>query len=280
MTIKIAIQYSGYLRFIQQSWPLLKQSFISNEEIEFYIFMHTWETSFPEDIEYVKNEIKPHRLFIDKQKDFEKHPYQLLNVDDNHIDYLNNPKRHKWNNENPNNIKHFFEKPSKENNFKFAKDLEVVKFDYYSHYPFNTLSLFYSIHQSALLTNSYAQENKITFDYYVRMRSDLVLTTPIQLSILDNNHIFLFEAQPHKGEQGKYTIHDQFAIGNPKLMNIYTDVFIYLPCYYTIFKLDWVSEIYLGFHLQYNNIPIRKLPRLYNLLRYNPVDTTISRPLF
>ncbi len=73
--MKVAIEYSGHLRFIQDTYPLIKQFFISNENIEFYIFIHTWDESMKEDIDYMINTIKPHRFIIDKQKKFERHPY-------------------------------------------------------------------------------------------------------------------------------------------------------------------------------------------------------------
>jgi hypothetical protein len=266
--MKVAIQYSGHLRFIQETYPEIKKYLIADEEIEFYFIFHTWDESLPADLEYMKTVIKPHRCFIDNQKNFERHPYQLMNTDDNHEEYKINEDRLKWNQEHPNDIKAFFEKPAPSNSYHFDKELEVVKFSYYSHYPFNTLSLFYSMHQTSILTNSFAQENNIEFDFVIRMRSDLQLLTPLNLSKLDKTHIYLFEAGPHKGDLGKFTTHDQFAIGNQKLMTIYNDLFIYLPCYYSIFKLDWISEILLGFHLQYNNISLIKIPRDYTLLRY------------
>lgn len=280
--MKVAIQYSGHLRFIQETYPQIKKWFIADEEIEFYFIIHTWDESLPEDIEYVKNIIKPSRFYIDKQKNFERHPYQLINVDMTHDEYKNDSGRLEWNRTHPNDQKRFFEKPTEENNYYFDKELEVDRCGFYLHYPFNTLSLFYSIHQVGVLTNSFAQENNITFDFVIRMRSDLEMNASIKLDMLDRGKIYLFDAAPHNGELGKYTIHDQFAIGNTQNMTIYNDIFIYLPCYYVTVKLDWVSEILMGFHLQYNNISVEKLPRFYRLLRYKereqPVDGIVRRP--
>lgn len=266
--MKIAIEYSGHLRFIQQTFPQIKEVFKANEEIEFYFFVHTWDDSRQDDIEYMKNVMKPHRYFIDSQKNFERHPYQLINFDLTHEEYKNDPKRLKHNEEHPEDIKDFFEKPCADNDFKFDKDLEVVKFDYYSHFPFNTVSLLYSMHQVCLLRKGYAQEHAIQFDYVVRMRSDMQFTNFINIDTLDKNKLNVFDAPPHRGDLGKYTIQDQFAFAKTEIMNVYGDLFIYLPCYYVMFKLDWVSEILLGFHLQYNNIQINKIPRYFYLLRY------------
>ena len=224
--MKVAIQYSGHLRFIRETFPKIREIFLADEQIEFYFIFHTWDDSLPEDIDYMKNVIKPHRYYVDSQKNFERHPYQLMNVDDNHDDYKNNKDRLKWNSERPNDIKKYFEKPDSNNNYKFDKDLEVVKFDYYSHYPFNTLSLFYSMHQTSFLTNSYAQENNINFDYVIRMRSDLEIFVPINLNSLNKDFLYVFEAAPHNGELGKYTTHDQFAIGTSKIMSLYNDLFM------------------------------------------------------
>lgn len=275
--MKVAVQYSGFLRCIQTTYSQLKQYITANEPIEFYIFVHTWDTSKKEEIEYLKTHIKPHRYYIDSQKKFERHPYTFINADTTEEEYKNNILRLEYNKKNPNDIKHFFEVPSKKNNFLFNQNLEVVKMFTYSHFPFNTLSMFYSMHNVSLLTNSYAQENNINFDYIIRMRSDIQLLSPINLSLVPNDKITLFEASNHGGPFSGYTIHDQFAIGNLQNMNIYNDLFIYLPCYYYIFKLDWISEILLGFHLDYNKILVNKIPRLYSLLRYSTRNLT-GRP--
>lgn len=277
--MKVAIEYSGHLRFIKDTYPLLKQMFTSNETVEFFIFFHTWDESNQEDIEFMKNIIKPHRYIIDKQKDFEKHPYTFINSDISPLDYKNDEKRLNWNKLHPNDEKKFFEKPDQSNNYKFDKDLEVVKIDYYSHYPYNTLSLFYSIHQVNMLAMSYKQEHDISYDFVIRMRSDLFIPYSINLSLLDRNKICTLDAAPQPGEFGKYTVNDYMGIGNEKNMTIYTDLFVYLPAYYFIFKLDWISEILLGFHLQYNNIDLQKLPRHFQILRYPDRESgIIKRP--
>lgn len=278
--MKVAVLYSGYLRFIQETFPRIKEALIADEPIEFYIFSHTWDGSKPEDIEYLLKEVKPLRYLIESQKDFEVHPYQLMNIEDTHAEYLKNPLRLNHNAKHPNDIKNFFEKPSVENNFHFSKDVEIVKFDYYSHYPYNSMSLFYSLHQSNMLANSWKQENKIEFDFVVRMRSDMIFTSPINLSHLNKDQITLFEAAPHTGNLGIYTVHDQFAIGNPKNMNTYHDIFIYLPAYYVIMKLDLITEIFLGYHLNRYKIPLNKIARNYTLLRYPDRNNAsmISRP--
>lgn len=268
--MKIAIEYSGHLRFIKETFPKLKDIFVSRENIEFYVFVHTWDCSRQDDIQYMKNIIKPHRYFIEKQKHFERHPYQLINFDLTHEEYKNDVQRLKWNEDNPNDIKEFHDKPSADNNFKFDKDVQVVKFDYYSSWPFNNLSMFYSIHQVGLLRKSYAQEFNIEYDYVVRLRSDVNFTNMIDVdNHIDKDKINVFDSAPHNGYFGKYTIQDQFAIAKPDLMNIYDDVFVYLPCYYVNFKIDWITEILLGFHLMYNEVPIKKLPRTFHVLYYS-----------
>ena len=276
--MKVAIEYSGHLRFIQETFENLKQALQANEPIEFYFFSHTWEDSKPEDIAFLLNAVKPKRYLIESQKDFERHPYLLMNMDMTHEEYLHDPLRLDYNEKNPQDRKEYFEKPSPENGFSFHKDLQVVRMDYYSHFPYNTNSLFYSIHQSGVMMKSWAQENNVVFDFVIRMRSDLYFLSPIFLHALDRNKITVFEAAPHKGEMGKYTIHDQFAIGNMKNMGIYTDLYIYMPCYYFVYKIDFISEMFLGIHLMENQIPIHKIPRHYRLLRYSD-RCLYSRPV-
>ena len=276
--MKVAIEYSGHLRFIQDTYPLINQMFISNENIEFYIFIHTWDESMKEDIDYMINTIKPHRFMIDAAKNFEKHPYTYINSNITQDEYKNDVNRCQWNESHPGDIKRFFEVPSPDNNYKFDKDLEVTRMPMYSHYPYNTLSLFYSIHQVHLLTMSYKHEHNITFDFVIRMRSDMLMA-PVNLSQVNKDALTVFDSAFHPGEFGKYTIQDQLAIGNEENMTTYTDLFVYLPVYYCIFKLDWISEILVGFHLQYNKIHIEKIARRFQLLRYQDrLTSTIGRP--
>lgn len=275
--MKVAIEYSGYLRFIKDTYPSLNKMFTSNETVEFYIFFHTWDESNQEDIDFMKNIIKPHRYIIDKQKNFEKHPYTFINADVNPLDYKNDEKRLNWNKVHPNDEKKYFEKPSESNGYKFDKDLEVVKIDYYSHFPYNSLCMFYSIHQVHMLAMSYKQEHDISYDFVIRLRSDWIPFYSINLSLLDKNKISIIDANPHPGEFGKYSVNDHIGIGNEKNMTIYTDLFVYLPVYYFIFKLDWINEILLGFHLQYNNINLDKLPRHFKLLRYPERESDIIK---
>lgn len=276
--MKVAIEYSGHLRFIQDTYPLIKQMFISNENIEFYIFIHTWDESMKEDIDYMINAIKPHRFMIDKQKNFERHPYTYINSNITQDEYKNDVNRLQWNESHPGDIKRFCQVPSPDNNYKFDKDLEVTRIPLYSHYPYNTLSLFYSIHQAHVLAMSYKHEHNVTFDFVIRMRSDMLMA-PVNLSQVNKDAITVFDSAFHPGEFGKYTIQDQLAIGNEENMTTYTDLFVYLPAYYFIFKLDWISEILVGFHLQYNKIHIEKIARRFQLLRYQDrLTSTIGRP--
>jgi hypothetical protein len=97
--MKIAVEYSGHLRFIQETFPKIKEYLIADEDCEFFFFFHTGDESLPEDIVYLKNTIKPHRFLIDKQKSFERHPYQLMNTDMTHDEYRK--ESIKWNSEHP-----------------------------------------------------------------------------------------------------------------------------------------------------------------------------------
>jgi len=280
--MKVAIEYSGHLRFIQDTYPLLNKMIVANEPIEFYIFIHTWDESMVEDIEYMRNTIHPSRFIIDKQKKFERHPYTYINSKITEDEYKTDENRLRWNaqwvNTRPDYVKQFFEVPSTNNNYNFDKNLEVTRMPMYSHYPYNTLSLFYSMHQTNVLAMSYKHEHNITYDFVIRMRSDMTINT-INLSSINKDVITVFDAAFHPGEFGKYTIHDQFAIGNEANMTTYTDLFVYLPVYYFVFKLDWISEILVGFHLQYNKICIEKLERRYRLLRYpDRLNGEVGRP--
>ena len=59
----------------------------------------------------MKDVIKPHRYIIDTQKNFEKHPYLLMNANMTHEEYKNDINRIRFNQEHPYDIKEYFQTP-------------------------------------------------------------------------------------------------------------------------------------------------------------------------
>lgn len=99
------------------------------------------------------------------------------------------------------------------------------------------------------------------YDIIVRARFDWYLES-IKFEINDcvnvantpglSGHKFIYEGQEHLG------ISDQFAYGNPIVMNTYSKLFDNIPHLYQDKKVDFCSELLLKAHLLENNIGVKE----------------------
>ena len=120
----------------------------------------------------------------------------------------------------------------------------------------NVYKMFYGIKQCHELATSYARKNHVEYDYVVRSRSDLTLDKVFDFQeyadILDR-HIVI----PENG-WGMFNFNDQFAVGRPHLMDVYSSTIDHLD-YYTQLPDPGVvfhPETLLGFHLKTNSVPV------------------------
>lgn len=255
--MKVAVCYSGFLRNIQKTFPNIMNKMLSSHEVDFFI--HTWNVEeYQNEINYSKENIAPKLILVENQKNFERNPYYFINATVSPDEYLN-----QLNSSGENKI--FFPVPSEENNFKFNKELEVVKFGYYSSFPYNFISQFYSFYQAINLKNVYEQNNNFEYDCVIRIRPDLYLYDEINLNKLNLNILNVFDAPLHKGTT--LTVNDHFACASSKLLSIYGDCFLFLPTYYFSYNIDFIQEIILGKHLEVNHIKLNKMPIKYLITR-------------
>tara|TARA_R110000868_G_scaffold208480_2_gene457915 strand:- start:1114 stop:1920 length:807 start_codon:yes stop_codon:yes gene_type:complete len=255
--MKIAVCYSGFLRNIQKTFPNIVSKMLKTHDVDF--FFHTWNVEeYQNEIEYSKNNIRPKLFLNENQKNFERNPYYFINSKITSDEYLCQLKQSSEN-------KKFFPIPSEENNFKFYKDLEVVKFGFYSSFPYNFLSQFYSFYKAIELKKIYEQNNNFEYDCVIRIRPDVYLYDDIHLEDLNLNVLNVFDAPFHKGT--KFTVNDHFASSSSKLMDIYGECFLYLSTYYFTYGIDFIQEIILGKHLEFNCIEINKMSTNYLITR-------------
>lgn len=255
--MKVALCYSGFLRNIEKTFPNILTNFIKDYDVDF--FVHTWQVDeYVEEIEYIRTKICPKLMLIEKQKKFERNPYTFINCETTEEQYLKDLKSSGEN-------KKFFQVPSEKTNFQFHKDLEVVKFTYYSSFPYNFLSQFYSFYKAIELKKIYEQNNNFKYDCVVRIRPDVYLYDNINLNSLNMNILNVFDCPPHKGTT--LTVNDHFACGSSNLLDIYGECFLFLPVYYFIYKIDFIQEIILGKHLEVNQITLNKMPIQYLITR-------------
>jgi len=79
-------------------------------------------------------------------------------------------------------------------------------------------AMFYKIQACNNLRKDFAKENHIKYDYVIRLRTDIMLETPLDLKHNQNN-LFI----PSYGDYGG--INDQFAYGSEELMDIYSSIY-------------------------------------------------------
>jgi hypothetical protein len=255
--MRVAVCYSGFLRNIQKTFPNISQQMLKGHDVDFFI--HTWNVpEYSEEISYSKSTICPKLILVEEQKAFEKNPYGFINCNTTPEQYLNDLK-------SSGEDKKFFEKPSKENNFDFNKDLEVVKFGYYSSFPYNFLSQFYSFYKAIDLKKIYEQNNGFEYDCVIRIRPDVYLNEQIDLNLLNMSYMNIFDAPYHKGTN--LTVNDHFACSSSKLLDLYGECFLFLSTYYFIYGVDFIQEIVLGKHFEVNNVHINKLSTSYLITR-------------
>ena len=132
------------------------------------------------------------------------------------------------------------------------------------------------MHQVSFISNHYSQKNNIEFDFCIRMRTDIMIENPINLSRLNKNVITIKDCHFNGPYGGNLALDHTVAIGNKELMKKYNDLFIYLPAYYFIFKVDWVPEFIIGLHLRYQKIPFEIFPTKYHIIRYSDDEYNIK----
>ena len=255
--MKVAVCYGGFLRNIQKTFPNIMSKMLETHDVDFFI--HTWNVDeYKEENLYAKNEICPKLILIEEQKKFERNPYRFINCKTTPDQYLEDLK-------SSGEDKKFFEIPSEENNFKFDKDLEVVKFRHYSSFPYNFLSQFYSFYKAIELKKVYEQNNNVQYDCVIRIRPDVYLYDDVNLDSLNLSLMNVFDAPLHKGTN--LTVNDHFACASSKLLDLYAECFLFLPTYYFTYGVDFIQEIVLGKHLQINEINLNKMPTKYLITR-------------
>jgi hypothetical protein len=241
--MNIAICYSGFLRNIDLTFDNIKQNLIGNHTASFFI--HTWNVpEYEEEVEYAINKIKPIHYCIENPKPFELNPYFFINSD-------LTPEKYKEQLNKSGENKLYFEPASSENEYTFYRNLEVVKFKYYSSFPYNLLSQFYSTQQSNFLRKLSLNN----YDAVIRLRSDLQFDQKVDIDEFDLNSVNVIDSPGHSGQ---LSVNDHFAISKPEIMDIYFDLFLYIPVYYFVYKLDLIQEIYLANHLDIHDVNVVK----------------------
>lgn len=123
------------------------------------------------------------------------------------------------------------------------------------------LSMFYKIKECNNLKKEYEKENNLTYDAVIRCRGDLQFKSPVIISNLKNDIVYLPEYGNFAGAN------DQFAFGTSSTMDKYCSLFDNINIHLKNCHLN--PEKILAYHLKANSLNILKSKINYVIIRSN-----------
>lgn len=232
--MKIAISLSGRIQTLLEAIPSLTNKLLSLHDCDVYILVNTIDRNFknrPKDSKYASRglpnfdnniEIELKNILGDKIK-------YLKIIDTEFSDNLPKPK--------------------------YAKKTLAWEAS-----KIQRVEQFYKVYLLNEEIKKYQQKNNFTYDYIIRTRSDLEINFNLNISNLLPNNIYLFGCDyQYELDKYKYTW-DGFAIGDTKVMDVYSSLCFNLGNY-TKNKELLYCEAQLWQYLADKNINIKFLPK-------------------
>lgn len=104
---------------------------------------------------------------------------------------------------------------------------DIVQDPRFSWYTPNMISMFYGIEQVNLLRKTYQFEKNITYDYVIRIRSDIIFVADCikNIDYYQKDFIHLKDYSPYAEHEINFAINDYFAIGSPELIDKYCSIY-------------------------------------------------------
>lgn len=245
--MKIAVCYRGHLRTLSQTFENQKNNLFFDHEVDF--FCHTWN-EYSDEIEYLKNFVKPKRILVEDIKSLEKNPYNTMVVS-SECSNLNFDKK------------------------KFLSD------GYLQGRPYNVLSMLYSLNKVNTLRKEYVQSTGISYDAVIVLRPDIYFYDNFRYNEIDVNklNISWFEKIGNHLDN-QVAIIDHMAISTEKNIDYYCDCFLYIPAYYFNQNIPIAPEVMLGWHVKSNNISVNMVNTIHSVVRtksYQDYYTNIDK---
>lgn len=234
--MKLAVCYRGHLRTLSKTFENQKQYLFQNHDVDF--FCHTWN-AYPEEINFLKEIVKPKRTLIDDIKKLEINPYSCIRVGES-FDLTPN----------------------------FHKNKKVSD-GYLQSMPYNVLSMMYSMNKVNCLRNEYCQTNNVKYDAVIVVRPDIYFYDEFKYNEtdLDKINISWYE---NIGDhlKDKNAIIDHIAFSREENINQYSDCFLYLPAYFFNHQVPFVHETLLGWHVKgVNGIKVNMINTRHKVIR-------------
>ena len=136
--------------------------------------------------------------------------------------------------------------------------------EFYKYMPIRykySLPMYYMIYKADLLRQKYEKEHNFVYDVVIRVRPDISFNDLTEiLDIIDNKDLKNNAIYAPDSINKNTFVNDMFAIGNSKVMSIYSSVFTKLNDYWDLSKYQEFTsrsaEFLLKFHLQLNRIDV------------------------
>jgi len=216
--MKLAVCYRGHLRTLSKTFENQKQYLFQDHDVDF--FCHTWN-AYPEEIEFLKEVVKPKRFLVEDTKYLERNPYSSMRI---------------------------------HNNFDLSPNLNKsrkIGDGYLQSIPYNVLSLLYSLNQVNSLRKEYCQFNDVSYDGILVIRPDIYFYDKFKYheSDIDKINISWYE---NIGDHlnNPHAIIDHIAFSKEENINIYSDCFLYVSSYFFNYGIPFVPETLLGWHVK------------------------------
>ena len=228
--MKIALCLSGHLRNFEKTYATLYFYLLKNYDVD--VFIHTWDKlgfSCP---------FKTDRTLDDTVNKLNevKHLYRPKNIIVESVDFI--------------------------------EELKIQANEYAPHlinqpkHPGHMASMFYKIYACNELKNKYQRDTGTKYDWVIRCRSDLLFFNDIKIPSQElPGKIWL-----PRGLSSPDWYNDQFAIGLPNDMDLYSSVFFDIPEYFRA-KMDFYPEKFMVWALKKKNLSVEWLYVNFNIFR-------------
>ena len=202
--MKVAVLLSGHMTNLENAYPNLYHNIILPNNAD--VFMHSW---------YDENNLQ--RDSIDRNRN--------LNLQkDTHLRAIElyQPKKYLF--EKPKDFSRSYSHLKIPESFalsnKVGNNFSSIE-DAKKHIIRSNISMFYGIYRCNDLKELYAEEQGIIYDFVIRIRFDLQVSGPIDVSTLDKNKIYY----AHLGQKDEL-VSDWINIASNLIMNIYASTFL------------------------------------------------------
>tara|TARA_Y100001963_G_scaffold143164_1_gene213692 strand:- start:19647 stop:20426 length:780 start_codon:yes stop_codon:yes gene_type:complete len=248
--MKTAVILSGQPRNLEDNYKNLLSNFVDCNDAD--LFCHFWDdpqsygeyhrpdremgnvTTKHQNIDDLVKDIKATRSVIEQQVDFQYNPFFC----ETYGREIKTPVNDDFPTE-------------RGTTYSGSKIWTHATFPTWGARPGHNISQWYSWKQALLLLKSYEQEKDFRYDAIIRTRTDFRINSPFTITGPIEG---VLSSKPT--DHTDYSINDHIGIGKRDYMFKYLSIIDYINEYYFFDKIPFNTEVYLGWHLKKQRIPV------------------------